>query len=389
MSHVGENDLHAVLMELAERARALVCARVAVIELAHDGELVIAAGAGELPPGLVGRRLPVSETVASVAMRTCTAQRLDEPLNSARLRKHGVGRFGVRAARGLAIPLLFGGQAYGALLTLDATCGIEQEQLLEAVALGAAAAVSIAATAAQDRQRQRVAAAEEERRRWARDLHDETLQGLAAIRLQLSSARREDRSGGLGAAVDQTLAGLQAEIDSLRGLITTLRPAVLDELGLEGALRALADRASRQGTKVDVVFGPGCQPAAPGTDRNAPNTDCNEELELAIYRITQEALTNACKHGQPGRVTVELRQRGGAAHLSVSDDGSGFECAQSPNGFGLIGMREHAELLGGSMRINSRPGRGTTVQAILPSRVAATWLRSASAEDVRSAVLRG
>jgi two-component system, NarL family, sensor histidine kinase DevS len=128
-----------------------------VIELERDGELVIAACAGELPEGLLGRRLSLKDTVASTALRTGQPQRLSDKLNSARFEQHGLRRFGLRASDGLVVPLVFRGRAYGALVALDLVDGAsftpEHERLLTAFAASAATAVATAQSAADERRR--------------------------------------------------------------------------------------------------------------------------------------------------------------------------------------------------------------------------------------------
>ncbi|MEP6953018.1 MAG: GAF domain-containing protein, partial [Solirubrobacteraceae bacterium] len=241
----GETNLPTILELVTKRGRALVSARVLVIELRDGAELVVAAGAGGLPDGLVGHRVELAGTVADAALRTMLPQRLEDELNRARFEQHGLGHLGVRAAGGLVVPLVFRGRAYGVLVAVDRLedgpeFSADDERLLQAFATSAATAVATAQSVQAEGQAQRVAAAEEERRRWARELHDETLQGLAAMRLGLASARRTNDS----AAVDKAIAGaveqLESEIASLRALITELRPAALDDLGIGAAIEALA-----------------------------------------------------------------------------------------------------------------------------------------------------
>ena len=114
--------------------------------------------------------------------------------------------------------------------------------LLESFATSAATAVATAQSVFTERQRQRVAAAEAERRRWARELHDETLQSLSALRFGLAAARRSDQADDLDRAVAQAVDQIEESIANLRGLITDLRPAALDEIGVQAALEALAER---------------------------------------------------------------------------------------------------------------------------------------------------
>ncbi|MGO9321545.1 MAG: GAF domain-containing protein [Solirubrobacteraceae bacterium] len=360
----GETDLEVILELVAKRGRALVSARALLIELRQRNELVIAAGAGELPAGLIGQSVSLDDTVASQAMRTGRAQRLEDELTRARFDEHGLGRLGVQAAGGLAVPLVFRGRTHGVLLALDRlhdgpAFSIEDERLLEAFAASAASAVATAQSIASEHSRQRLAAAEGERRRWARELHDETLQSLSALRIGLSTAGRSGQPDALPQAVGQAVAQLEEAIANLRALITDLRPAALDELGVQAALEGLAERSTRHGLEVDVSIDLHYEQGRERT-RHAP------EVETAIYRIVQEALTNASKHGEAKRAVVEISEQGATVQLSVRDDGAGFDPGAETDGFGLLGMRERVELLSGKLSLDSAPGRGTIVRASIP-----------------------
>jgi len=361
----GETDLEVILELVAKRGRALVSARALLIELRQGGELVIAAGAGELPEGVLGRSVALEDTVASHAMRTGRAQRLEDDLTRARFDEHGLGRLGVKADGGLAVPLVFRGRTHGVLLALDRlhdgpAFSAEDERLLEAFAASAASAVATAQSIASEHSRQRLAATEGERTRWARELHDETLQSLSALRIGLSSAARSQRPDALEQAVGQAVDQLEDAIANLRALITDLRPAALDELGVQAAVEGLAERTARHGLEVDVSIGLAYEHGRADA-RLAP------DLETALYRIVQEALTNASKHGSAKRAVVEISERDATVQLSVRDDGNGFDPEAKTDGFGLLGMRERVELLGGKLRLDSAPGSGTTVHVSIPA----------------------
>jgi signal transduction histidine kinase len=362
----GETDPEVVLQLVAKRGRALVSARALVIELTQGRELVVAACAGELPAGLGGRRMAAADTIAGYAMRTRKTQRLDDELNRARFEEHGLGHLGVRASSGLVVPLIFRGETYGVLFALDRlrespAFSAQDERLLEAFATSAATAVATARSVTSERQRQRLAAAEGERRRWARELHDETLQSLSALRIGLSGAGRSDRLDTVKQAVGQAVEQLEEAIGDLRALITDLRPAALDELGVQAAVEALAERTGRHGIEVDVSIELAYEHGIQAT-RPAP------ELETGLYRIVQEALTNASKHGEATRAVVEIREEPGVVHVSVRDDGAGFDPYAHSDGFGLLGMRERVALLDGELLVDSAPGRGTVVSAHIPVR---------------------
>jgi signal transduction histidine kinase len=362
----GETDLEAILSLVAKRGRALVSARALVIEHEANGEMVIAAAAGELPAGLAGQRVDVQDSLAGAALRTSRSLRLETEPNRARFERHGLGRLGVRAEAGLVVPLVFRGRGYGVLIAVDRlrdgpAFTADDERLLEAFAASAATAVATAETVETERRRQRLAAAEQERARWARELHDETLQNLAALRLRLvSQLRRRSPERSLIKAVTDAVADLQREIATLRALITDLRPSALDDIGTKAAVEDLAERVRHRGLEVsvaiDLAYEQGRQPV-----RHTP------ELETGMYRIVQEALNNAQRHGDAERASVRIEEDETAVHVIIRDDGRGFDPEAPRAGFGLIGMQERAELLGGTLEITSAPGEGTAVQATLPA----------------------
>src|ERR1039458_1644202 len=157
----GQTDLGAILELVAKRGRALVSARALVIELRRGDELEIAAGAGEIPADLLGRRVKLQDTVASAALRSHQSQRLTDELNRTRFQQHGAGQLGLHAKDGLVVPLIFRNESYGVLVALDHATGgftAENERLLEIGRASAATAVATARSAAEDRRRQRLAA---------------------------------------------------------------------------------------------------------------------------------------------------------------------------------------------------------------------------------------
>jgi signal transduction histidine kinase len=362
----GETDLDLILGLVAKRGRALVSAHALVIEHEQAGEMVVAAGAGELPDGLVGRRVDLQDSLASAALRVSRTLRLEDQPNRARFERHGLGRLGVRADAGLVVPLVFRGRGYGVLIAVDRLEGgpefsSEDQRLLEAFAASAATAVATATTVEADRRRQRLAAAEQERAHWARELHDETLQNLAALRLGLAAELHDAKPETVLEAVREAVAQLEHEIRTLRALVTDLRPAALDDLGAQAAIEDLAERARSRGLDVDLVidlaYEQGREPVRHET-----------EVETAMYRIVQEALTNAAKHGNAHRARVEIAEESTAIRIVVSDDGHGFDPSVHTDGFGLLGMRERVELLQGALEVSSAPGEGTTISATFPVR---------------------
>lgn len=209
-----------------------------------------------------------------------------------------------------------------------------------------------------DQLRSSLAAADAERGRWARELHDETLQGLGGLRVLLSAALRRKDPQHTERSLREAVGHIEREIENLRTVITELRPAALDELGLQAAIEALVDRhREHSGFGIDSrleLAHP--QPGAPHLDA---------ELQTTVYRLLQEALTNVAKHAQARHVRVAVEQRGDELLIEVRDDGAGFAIDAQTAGFGLAGMRERASLAGGRLQIASDE-RGTLVRAHLP-----------------------
>jgi len=353
----GETDVARVLDLIVKRARALVDARALLVLLRRDEHLFVAASAGEITEGLRDLEVPLDDAVFGAAMDDQVAQRLerDAPPSKARLRE----RLGAEAA--LVVPLLFRGRAVGVLVALDREAGgveFDQEdlRLLQSFATSAATAVATAQTVESDRLRQQVEVAESERQRWARELHDDTLQGLAAIRISLATAlqnKGERREALIESAAEEAMAQLEGQINELNRLINDLRPAALERLGLAGALQALAEETGARGdleveVRIDIED-------APGGDE-----------ERLVYRLVQESLTNVVKHAGASRVEVGVRQEGGKIEIGVRDDGEGFEPEASTPGRGLLGMRERIELLGGRIAVTSTPDGGTEISATVP-----------------------
>ena len=207
--------------------------------------------------------------------------------------------------------------------------------------------------------RERMQAAEAERARWARELHDETLQGLAALHVQLASVVRAPTVEEMGLQMRRAQEQIESEMDKLRSLIADLRPAALDELGLEASLRDLAERTQ-------VVYGIEVATSLELHDPRGAPRRLDPDVETTAYRIAQECLSNAARHAEASRVLVELEQQNGSLRLRVTDDGRGFGPERESVGFGLRGMRERVNLLAGELRIGSQPGSGTEVVARLP-----------------------
>jgi PAS domain S-box-containing protein len=207
--------------------------------------------------------------------------------------------------------------------------------------------------------RERLRAAEAERARWARELHDETLQGLAALHVLLSSPSGGTSLEAMAERIRAAQEQIENEMEKLRGLISELRPAALDQLGLEASVRDLAERTQAiYGIDIETHFDLREQDGAPRR--------LASDVETTAYRIVQECLSNAARHAEASRVEVELTQRNGSLAVRIADDGNGFDPATESAGYGLRGMRERVDLLDGSLTVESERSRGTEVTAALP-----------------------
>jgi signal transduction histidine kinase len=204
--------------------------------------------------------------------------------------------------------------------------------------------------------------AEEERIRIAAELHDGPVQRVAQLGYGLERVRLRLAKGdidGAGELLERVQAETFDEVSELRGMMSQLRPPVLDQQGLEEALR---DRAAAVEKEHQVH----CEVDA-SLDRRLES-----ELETVLYRVSQEALTNVVKHAGAKRVRLSLHRENGSVALEIRDDGVGFDPARASGDaahFGLLAMRERVEISGGTWELHSRPGQGTRIRAVLPLEV--------------------
>jgi signal transduction histidine kinase len=194
---------------------------------------------------------------------------------------------------------------------------------------------------------------EHDRSALARELHDQFGQSLFALSLNLE-AIADEVSPPARARVPESTQIIKKLIEQVRTIAFELRPAILDEFGLVEALRSLV---TRHGERADV----GATFTTTPTDARAP-----VEIETACFRIVQEALNNIARHARARHIEVTLTAQDVAIEVTVRDDGIGFNVERLRSGLGLVGMSERAELVGGSVDIESAPGAGTTVRARFP-----------------------
>ena len=355
----GDVGLERVLELIVKRGRALVSARSVVIMLRDGDELVVNASAGHVAQAQ-GVRLSIANSTSGQVLQRRHPERISDVDSRLRIDPREFGISDPHTA--LLVPMLYRGEGVGVLAAFDRASDTkafseDDEQLLHTFAASAATAVALAQSVQSDRLRSSVAAADAERRRWARELHDETLQGLGALQVLLSSALRRGDSDRREQAMREAVAHITREIENLRAIITELRPAALDELGLDAAIEALLERHREQsGFEVEAEL---ALPRAP--------TRLDVELESIVYRLVQEALTNVAKHARASHVRLSIREDEGQLQLEVQDDGAGFDSRAVSHGFGLAGMRERVSLAGGDLEIDSGE-HGTLMKASLPAR---------------------
>jgi signal transduction histidine kinase len=364
-----------LLRLMADRGLALLDADGMLILIEEKGELRVAAASGAQTVRL--RIVPVEGSALGELYRRGEPLAVDRPRGPDAAWLHELG---VEARAALVEPLSMENQGGGMVVALRTGGGFRgpDRDALKAFATSVAQRLAAERSVEVERLRYGMEARERERTRWAREIHDESIQGMGALRLRLANARDIDDPAKLREAVDVVLDGLGNEIDGLRHLITELRPAALDDLGLAAALEALARRAQAidgLDVKVDV-----------GLDQE-DGRRLDPELESTVYRIMQEALTNVSRHAEASSAVLRVGERDGRIVASVTDDGKGMPGADRlgprgdglEGGFGMGGMRERAELVGGELEFGPAPERGTEVRLIVP------LAGRPSAEDVRSA----
>jgi signal transduction histidine kinase len=374
-----------LLRLMADRGLALLDASSLLMVIEERGELRVAAASGESRPRL--RIVPVEGSALGALYQEGKPVAMDRPRGKDAALLHELG---IEARALLVEPLNMEDHGGGLVIALRRDAGFRgpDREALSAFAASVAQRLAAERSVEIERLRYGMEARERERTRWAREIHDETVQGLGALRLKLANARDLDTDRGsaseaLSSAVDAVLEGLGDEIDGLRHLITELRPAALDDLGLAAALEALARRAQAidgLDVQTEIDLGP---------EHDAQRLD--PELESTIYRVVQEALTNVSRHAEADSAVVSVKERDGVVRASVTDDGKGLPEADRlgprgdglEGGFGMSGMRERAELVGGELELVPAPGKGTVMRLTVPlaGRPAASPLQKMPAGD--------
>ena len=357
-----EIELPRLLQLVVDRLRELINARLVFIAMPQpDGDTVIETVAGEDAEKFVGMKLDSNRSKTARVLERKRSERVDSLIDDPEVEQPAARSMGART--GLFVPLVVRDRAIGVVVAqdkqeTDARFTDGDVRIAEAFAERAAVAIDLSERVAGDALRRVVEGQELERKRLARELHDETGQALTSILLGLRSI--EDAAGDQPEVRESILAVRELVVGTLhdvRRLAVELRPKALDDFGLVPALERLTETFKEQ-TEVDVQL-----EAALGEDRLSP------DIESALYRIVQEALTNVIKHAQAKTVSVVLTRKGDAVAVVIEDDGRGFDPSGArEDGLGLVGMRERIALLGGRVTVESAERHGTTVAVEVPVR---------------------
>jgi signal transduction histidine kinase len=357
-SVLEERDIFRLLELVARRLRELISARGVLISLpASSGGLRVAVAVGD-GAELVGYNVPPQSRHARTFARG-KSERIDSVLADPEVDQVLAGRVG--AVTALFIPLMFDKQAIGIIYAFnkdrpDARFTDDDVRLAEAVSTRAALAVHLSERVARETVDAILEAQEAERGRIARELHDETGSALSAILLDLTAVDEAATLPEARQAVTALRQNARSALQNVGQLAFALRPPALDEFGLAPALKDLSGSLEdRGGPKVDLEID---LPAG---------TRLPAKLETAIFRVTQEALTNVVKHAEAHAVRITLARRERSVVLAIEDDGRGLSDARTRDGgFGLVGMRERVASLNGSLEIESRRGAGTRIAVEIP-----------------------
>jgi signal transduction histidine kinase len=353
-----ETERSGLLDLIARRLRELIGARSVLIVLpTEEGDLRVEAADGEEAGQFLGMRLDRQASKSGRVLDRRISERLDSLLDDPDVDRDFARQMGLRAA--LFVPLVVGERAIGVVeafdkLASDRRFSQEDLRVAEMFAVQAGIAVDTTARVARDALRRAVEGQELERRRLARELHDETGQALTSILLGLSALEEAKDPDALTAATQELRELVVATLQDVRRLAVQLRPAALDDFGLAAALERLTENFAEQtGLAVELE-------SALGEER------LPSDIETVLYRLVQEALTNVVKHAHAEHVSIVLQRNERAVTAVIEDDGRGFSNGQGEGGLGLIGMRERVALVNGRLRIESSASAGTTLLVEVP-----------------------
>jgi len=356
---LGELELEPLLDLIASSLRDLLGARVVLIALpeGNDDFRIRAVSGDDALRGLMfGRATSKGGRVFDRAR----SERVDELIDDPEVDQELTRGFG--AHTGLFVPLVVRSRTIGIVAVHDKLGGTrrfndDDLRLAEQFAARAAMAVDLSERVQRDSLRRVLSGQELERRRLARELHDETGQALTSILLGLKSVEEAKDPASIEQAARHLRELIVATLQDVRRLAVELRPKALDDFGLVPALERLAETVSEHaGIPVQV--------AAQLGDERLPG-----EIETTLYRLVQEALTNVVKHAHAQNVSIFLVRRQDRVTAVVEDDGQGFDPERTrEDALGLVGMRERIGIVGGRLNVESRPDAGTTIAVEVPLR---------------------
>lgn len=342
----------------------------AAVVLAEKGSLQVVSGRGFPNPDLVlGSEHSADNQLSRQLLHTSHSLILSDAQADPRFESWGSTDY-IRGWMG--VPLIVQGEAIG-YLTLDSkqVAAFNEKDALMAQAFANQAAKALENAWLFDQVKagrkrlhtlshRALNIQEAERHRIALELHDQIGQSLTAVKLNLQIAQQIAKMPSLVQHLDQSVAIVECTLQQVRDLALDLHPPMLDELGLPAALRWYVDRQAQQaGFSIELIA-------------EAFDVRPSPDIEMACFRVTQEALTNIVRHAQAQRVRVELRQRNTELQVLIHDDGVGFdvpaalERATRGESLGVLSMRERIEFVGGIFKIDSTPGRGTMLRIRIP-----------------------
>ncbi|HEY8798648.1 MAG TPA: GAF domain-containing protein [Candidatus Dormibacteraeota bacterium] len=344
----------AILTSVAEHARDLAGADAATIltTTSTPGQLVVAAAVGAYAQQVIGQPVPAAKSISGAVMAT------GQPLHTDDASTHGLGyqpiiRLG-QVGPAIFVPLRVGGRATGTLMVANTRGGSRFDKstisLVETFADQASVAIGYVRAQADVRRLELM----DERERIAKDLHDGIIQSLFAVGMGLQGTALMAASPETAARIDGAVGELDRVIRDLRNYIFGLRPGILADRQLDQALRELGeDIQQRSSLRVEVEV-------------DAELAALVSSRSHQIVQVTREALTNVARHAHAKQSVVRLARTGQTAVLTIEDDGVGFEVRRDAAGNGLRNMRERATAMGGSLRVSSKAGKGTSLRFTFP-----------------------
>ena len=356
-----ELDLSRLLELVVTRLRELIDARLVFIAMPKpDGDTEIETVAADDAERYLGMKLAPTRSKTTRVLERRRSERVDSLIDDPEVDQQVARFMGSRTA--LYVPLVVRDRAIGVVVAhdkqqADARFTDEDLRIAEAFAERASVAIDLSERVAKDALRRVVSGQELERQRLARELHDETGQALTSILLGLKGLEEANNDEEKRNALPALRELVVSTLHDVRRLAVELRPKALDDFGLVVALERLAQTFTEQ-TDIDVQV-----EAALGENRPS------EEVETALYRIVQEALTNVVKHANANTVSVVLTRKDDRVAVVIEDNGRGFDPSTNEDeGLGLLGMRERIALVQGRLSVESSEDHGTTIAVEVPLR---------------------